>query len=141
MHIKIKIKWLLACLIVILLPLHSIGQNTFLKGVVTDSITKEPLPFVSLVFVNTSIGTLTDFEGKYILQITKPISSLKVSYVGYKSVIVKVVNGKTQVINFKLVSEAIKLDVVTVKAQRKRYRNQPTIMLDAHARRGWRRRW
>ncbi len=130
MHIKIKIKWLLACLIVILLPLHSIGQNTFLKGVVTDSITKEPLPFVSLVFVNTSIGTLTDFEGKYILQITKPISSLKVSYVGYKSVIVKVVNGKTQVINFKLVSEAIKLDVVTVKAQRKRYRNQDNPAVD-----------
>jgi len=115
---------LLLSLIVLLLPLCSTGQNSILKGVVTDSITKEPLPFVSLVFVNTSIGTLTDFEGKYILQTSKPITSLKVSSVGYKSVIIKVVKGKTQVINVKLVSEALKLDVVTINAKRQRYRNQ-----------------
>lgn len=124
MRIRIKTKWLLQYLMVLILPLYSAGQNTVLKGVVTDSITKEPLPFVSLVFVNTSIGTLTDFEGKYILQTAQPLSLLKVSSVGYKSVIIKVVKGKTQVINIKLVSEAFNLDVVTIKARRQRYRNQ-----------------
>ncbi len=124
MHIRIKTNCLLECLMLFMLPIYSFGQNTVLKGVVTDSITKEPLPFVSLVFVNTSIGTLTDFEGKYILQTAHPISSLKVSSVGYKSAIIKVEKGKTQVINVKLVSEAFKLDVVTIKAKRQRYRNQ-----------------
>jgi hypothetical protein len=126
---RIKTRWLLS-LIVLLLPLCSTGQNSILKGVVTDSITKEPLPFVSLVFVNTSIGTLTDFEGKYILQATKPISALKVSSIGYKSVIVKVVNGKTLILNIRLVNEAIRLDAVTIKAQRKRYHNQDNPAVD-----------
>lgn len=130
MYIKIKTNWLLAYLIAIIIPLHSVGQNTFLKGVVTDSITKEPLPFVSLVFANTSIGTITDFEGKYILQTAKQISVLKVSSLGYKPIIVNVLNGKTQVINFKLVREAINLDEVTIKAQRKRYRNQENPAVD-----------
>jgi hypothetical protein len=92
--------------------------------VITDSLTREPLPFVNIVFVNTTVGTVTDIEGKYILQTSQPISALKVSYVGYKTNIIKVINGKSQIINLKLVNNTIKLDLVTVKAQRKRYRNQ-----------------
>lgn len=130
MRILLKTKWLLAYLIALFLPLHSISQNTFLKGVVTDSITNEPLPFVSIEFVNTSVGTITDFGGKYILQTSIPISSIKVSSLGYKPVIVKVANGKRQVINIKLVSETINLEAVTINAKRKRYRNQDNPAVD-----------
>ena len=131
MHIRMKNKWLFLWFIVLLVPLQSISQNTFIKGVITDSLTKEPLPFVSIVFVNTSIGTVTDFEGKYILQTSKPVSLVKVSSLGYKTTIKKVINGQVQVINFKLATETKALKEITVKALKKRYRNKdnPAVAL------------
>ena len=33
------------------------GQHTLIKGVVTDSLSGERLPYVSLIFKGTTIGT------------------------------------------------------------------------------------
>ena len=38
---------------------------TRVKGTVIDAKTKEPLPFVNVVFKGANIGTTTDFDGKY----------------------------------------------------------------------------
>lgn len=39
------------------------GQHTIVKGIVTDSVTGEALPSVTIVFKGTNIGTTTDIGG------------------------------------------------------------------------------
>lgn len=56
-----KIVFLLASLFTVWI---ANGQNTIIKGIVTDSITGEGLPYVSLIFKGTTIGTATDGDGK-----------------------------------------------------------------------------
>jgi CarboxypepD_reg-like domain/TonB-dependent Receptor Plug Domain len=72
-------------LFLLLLSLNVFGQNV-LKGKVFDASNKEPLPFANVFFNNTSIGTQTDFEGKF--QLTNPNiekAILVVNYVGFES--------------------------------------------------------
>ena len=42
--------------------------QTRVRGVVTDAQTGEPLPYVSVVFPGTQIGTMTDPEGRFSIE-------------------------------------------------------------------------
>ena len=42
------------------------GQHTIVKGIVTDSVTGEALPSVTIVFKGTNIGTTTDIDGHFL---------------------------------------------------------------------------
>ena len=70
-----KIKYIL---IFILFSGISFAQKqTSVKGVVVDSKTGEPLPFVTVMFDGTTIGVNTDFEGQYVLQVDSNIKYKK----------------------------------------------------------------
>ncbi len=45
------------------------AQTTRVRGRVTDASTGAPLPFVSVLFPNTTTGISTDEEGVYALEI------------------------------------------------------------------------
>jgi len=67
------------------------AQN--LEGIVTDASTGEPLFAASVYFDNTSIGTTTDFDGKFSIKLNKPISGLfVVSYIGYHTKMLTIKN-------------------------------------------------
>lgn len=104
---------------------------TRIRGVVIDKDTKEPLPFVNLAFQGTSVGTTTDFDGKYELETQWGSEVLEVSYLGYITATAKVILEKRQVIDFALESESLNLEEVVVKAKKKRYRkkNNPAVEL------------
>lgn len=58
------------------------GQNAVLKGIVKDS-NGDPLIGVSIAVKGTSQGTITDANGKFVLEVNaKPGTTLVVSYVG-----------------------------------------------------------
>ncbi len=60
-----------------------------LTGLVYDENWK-PLPGVSVYFDGTTIGTVTDENGRYHLKIVNKInSSLIISFVGYQSTVIK----------------------------------------------------
>ena len=40
------------------------SQNYMIKGIVTDSITGEPLPYVAVILKGTTIGATTDLDGR-----------------------------------------------------------------------------
>ena len=61
------------------------AQSTMLKGLVTDSITGEGLPFASLIYKGTTTGTSTDMEGKFSLSLPSERRMLEISYLGYES--------------------------------------------------------
>lgn len=56
------------------------SQNYMIKGIVTDSITGEPLPYVAVILKGTTIGATTDLDG--LLR-----SPLHLRYVLYRSLI------------------------------------------------------
>ncbi|MBL4592509.1 MAG: carboxypeptidase-like regulatory domain-containing protein, partial [Flavobacteriales bacterium] len=104
---------------------------TRVKGVVLDSKTREPLPFVNVVFKGANIGTTTDFDGKYYIETQWAKTFIQASFVGYKTSSKKVEIGKTNTINFFLQNDVVEMETFTVKADKKRYKNKdnPAVQL------------
>lgn len=99
-------------------------QMTTIKGIVVDSLTKEPLPFVNIVFLGKNIGTTTDFDGKFSLSTQWASNTIKVSFIGYHTVTKQINIGKSHFIEIKLQPQNIDLKEVVIKTQSKRYRNK-----------------
>ena len=59
------------------------SQNYMIKGIVTDSITGEPLPYVAVILKGTTIGATTDLDGAFTLSSSSKVRTLQVSYLGY----------------------------------------------------------
>ncbi|WFO17564.1 carboxypeptidase-like regulatory domain-containing protein [Cellulophaga baltica 4] len=60
----------------------SIGQELTIKGVVNSSTEQMPLPGASIILKGTTIGTTSDFDGKF--QINASLNAtLVISYIGY----------------------------------------------------------
>lgn len=81
------------------------------SGKVTDE-KGEPLPGVSIVVKGTTIGILTDMDGKYVLNVTGPDVVLEFSFVGYDPQTFVVGNHTT--INVKLIEKNISIEQVVV---------------------------
>ncbi|MDH6534018.1 hypothetical protein M2101_000670 [Parabacteroides sp. PM5-20] len=97
------------------------GQNTVIKGVVTDSLTGEFLPYVSIIFTGTSIGTTTDIDGKFDFSAHTSVRTLKVSYLGYTEKEVKVNVGRTNNLHIQLAPTTIALSEVVIKPGKEKY--------------------
>ena len=68
---------------------QSILQGRTIKGQIIDE-NNEPLIGVSVIIKGAStIGTITDFDGNYALEVPAGKNVLEISYIGYKTVTVK----------------------------------------------------
>jgi len=123
---KLFITLLFSCLAVFFTDSSSLRAQkiTRVRGTVIDAKTKEPLPFVNIVFVGKNIGTITDYNGKYSLETQWASGKMEASFLGYKKQAKNVVKEKNQVINFRLETNAVILDEAIVISKRKRYRNK-----------------
>jgi hypothetical protein len=96
------------------------AQNASLRGRVVDAVSNEPLPFVNVVVSGTSTGTVTDFEGNFIITGLKPgFVRVEASFVGYRRAVsseVEVSVAKTNTIEIRLEEQREQLDEVTVTA-------------------------
>ena len=73
----------------------------------------EPVVGATVMAVGTTVGTATDVNGKFILIIPTSATSLKVSYIGYTSLITKL-NAKTGVYNVTISPDVQSLQDVIV---------------------------
>lgn len=105
-----KIKWLYACIMILLVQV-GFAQEKTLSGVVTED--GMPLPGVTVVIQGTQLGTQTDLDGKYSLK-AKPGQVLVFSFIGMKEV--KHTVGNANVFNAALHAEGSELDEVVVLA-------------------------
>lgn len=95
---------------------------TIVSGKVTEAETGDPIPFAAVVFKGSTTGTNTDFEGKFTLKTTKPVDSIQVVYVGFKTRVKAVQRGQSQTINFQLASTAYqKQEIVVVAGENPAY--------------------
>jgi outer membrane receptor protein involved in Fe transport len=80
------------------------SQSGTLRGKVIDKTTKEPIPFVNIIVElggTMAGGTTSDFDGNYTIKpITPGKYDLKATYVGYKPMLVKGVQIKSDQITF-----------------------------------------
>ncbi|MDX2191123.1 MAG: SusC/RagA family TonB-linked outer membrane protein [Bacteroidota bacterium] len=71
-------------------------DNVFkVSGIITDAKTKEPMAGVSVIIKGTTKGTLSDLDGKYILEITDSAKILVFQFLGYKTQEVTIGNSAT----------------------------------------------
>src|SRR5665213_3726605 len=80
------------------------AQTTQLSGKVYNAATNEAMPFVSIIGVGTTQGTVSDIDGDYTLTITGHVDSIKAVYVAYKPTELKVKQGTKQILNIGMVS-------------------------------------
>jgi hypothetical protein len=99
-------------------------RNTVLKGTVSDAKTGEPIPFASVSLKGTSVGTITDSKGRFLIETSNPAVLVEFSFIGYQTESRKVSPGLEQSFNIRLSLSVIELDEVSVKPQRVNYRNK-----------------
>ena len=81
---KNKCTTLLVFLMLIMFGLEAQAQSR-ISGVLTDEATNAPLIGVAVTVKNTTIGTFTDLDGKYSIEIPGDKATLVYSYIGYES--------------------------------------------------------
>ena len=97
-------------LFLLLFGLALTAQAKIIKGTVTDQ-TGETVIAASVVVQGTSVGTITDLDGNYELEVPDDANTLVVSYLGYKTSEVAI-SGTA--INVVLVEDTQALDEVVV---------------------------
>lgn len=97
----------------------SFAQTGVIKGTIKNQINNEALPSVTVIIQGTSIGTLSDFNGNYVIDKLKPgFYNVEFKYIGYKSKVlyeVQVSNSKPSVFDVELEEESKNIAEVVVK--------------------------
>jgi TonB-linked SusC/RagA family outer membrane protein len=90
------------------------AQTQTIRGTVTDSENRDPIPGVSVFVKGTTIGTVTQSDGKYSLRVPENVETIVFSFVGMESQEV-VYNGQS-ILDVSMKSELIAMDEVVVTA-------------------------
>lgn len=98
-------------------------KNGILQGVVKDKNRQELLPGATVIVENSNplIGSSTDIDGKYKLEIPVGSYNIKATLVGYKPLVkfnILITTGNINQLNFELEEENKSLGEVEIKAER-----------------------
>jgi hypothetical protein len=114
-YLKIVRKLLFILLLAYLCIPGAISQFINVSGKVIDSITKEPLAFVNIIYDKKGTGTVSSIDGNFDILTGQKPEILRLSYVGYYT---KIVNLKSvhpvNKLNIELKPKAYDIDEVKV---------------------------
>jgi len=111
----------LFALLLLLIPLRMLSQESSITGTVISSDDKTSLPGVTVLVKGTTVGTVTDMDGKYQLSDVSPDATLVFSFVGMQSVEVPVGNQSTiDVVMKPVVSELNEVVIIGYGAVKKK---------------------
>lgn len=115
-------------IIYILFLLISPQAFSQLRGVITDSLTNEPLMYISVFYEGKGVGAISNTKGEYNVETRRGWNELTFSAIGYNTKVVRI-TPDTKVLNVKMTSADIMLSEVVVKPQRERYsrKNNPAV--------------
>lgn len=91
----------------------AVAQNKTITGVVTSTEDGKAIPGVTVVAKGTTIGTVTDVDGKYVIEVPVLTTDLVYSFVGMETHEEKI---KGVVLNVRMNSDAVAVDEVVVTA-------------------------
>jgi len=109
----VRRKLLLFILFIQLISFSS-AQNTEISGKITEKATGMPIPYASIIFTGSFIGTTSDINGNYYLSTAKPGKTLEISAIGYIKQIIPINIGQKNVNDFALAEEVFLLDEIKI---------------------------
>ncbi|MEM9918182.1 MAG: SusC/RagA family TonB-linked outer membrane protein [Bacteroidota bacterium] len=89
----------------------ALAQRT-VTGTVTDGETDEPLIGATVIVVGTSNGAITDFDGKYSIEVEEGQTQLEFSYTGFANTVVEL--GASNVVDVQLKAGTVLDEVVVI---------------------------
>jgi hypothetical protein len=102
---------------VFFLPFNLLSQDFVVSGKVIDSASTEPLAFASVFCQNTTMGTATNKEGLFILNLKEGGYDLVITYTGYKSKLLRISPElKTTDLLIELVKEEKTIEEVVIRS-------------------------
>lgn len=107
---KTKLNGFLTLFIALLVQI-SFAQDRVVTGIVSDN-SGLPLPGVNVLVKGTTMGTQTDFDGKYTIK-AEPTQTLVFNFVGMKT---QELRATSTTLNVKMLDDAIELEGVVVTA-------------------------
>lgn len=111
-----KVVFMLGMLLATGVAVHA--QSIVVSGTVTDKLTKEPIPGVSVTVKGKTVGSSTDSKGQFSFStVEKPPFTVLVSYIGYTT-LEREVSASTTNLSFELESGAILGQEVVISASR-----------------------
>lgn len=113
-------------------PQQQHATMTTAAGIVRDSVSGEPLSYVSVMFEGSTIGTMTDDDGAFNLQNDKGLTRLVVSSLGYDNKVVTLKAGqKNEALDVLLRPTSFEIAEVVVKPGREKYsrKDNPAVEL------------
>ena len=111
--------------ILLLISAISFAQNNKqnIRGIVIDKLSQTPIIGATVQINNSEIKAITDENGNYVLtEITPERYDIKVSFVGYKEVVIPnviVTSGKEVILDIAMEDEYKKLDEIVIKTSNK----------------------
>ena len=105
---------------------------TSASGIVKDSVSGEPLSYVSVMFENSTIGAMTDDDGAFSLQNDKGLTRLVLSSLGYDNKAVNLKAGrKNDNLDILLSPTSFQIAEVEVRPTKERYsrKDNPAVEL------------
>ncbi|RLJ67304.1 outer membrane receptor protein involved in Fe transport [Lacinutrix venerupis] len=102
--------------ILLLLPLFAISQEKITGTILEDNASKNPLPGANVFWLGTKVGNVTDFDGNFSIPYKEEYKKLVISFVGYKTDTLTVLNAKPIKHRLKPTSE---LEEVEITAKQK----------------------
>ena len=117
--------FLILLLAVWLLPVSAYSQ---IRGVITDSLTNEPLMYITVQYEGKGVGGISNAQGEYEVETRSGWNELTFSAIGYVTKKVKFAPG-TKVLNVKMTADDIMLSEVVVKPKKEKYsrKNNPAV--------------
>ena len=109
---KAQLKYFCLCVVSMLVfSVGALAQGQTITGRVVDNL-KEGMPGVNVQVKGTTVGTITDLNGNYSLQVSGPKSVLVFTFIGFSTQEIEV--GKQTVINVELQEDSQALEEVVV---------------------------
>jgi len=104
---------------------------TAVRGVVTDSATGEPVIMASIFLKGPNTGCSTDDNGKFYISTREPVTTVRVSAVGYNTQELPLRINSENTLNIKLASSSVTLSEVVVKRKKEKYskKDNPAVAL------------
>lgn len=112
----------IAFLMMSFLSLSAWSQNeetvTVVRGKIIDQKTEKPLAYASILILNSSVGTVSNKEGEFILKVPQSLTTneIKFSFMGYKTVKLPLSSLKSDENLISMSLETINIKDVIVRA-------------------------
>ncbi len=92
---------------ILIFSFTSIFSQTIIKGKVTDAENNSPLIGVNIIVKTTIEGTVTDIEGNFTLEVPAGYDLLSISYTGYETQEISIIDSSFFRIKMKVIDDII----------------------------------